>query len=347
MRFSIIIPAYNAEKDLERCLKSVLDQTCRDWECVIIDDGSSDRTPALCDEWSKRDPRIIVLHTPNRGAILARNSGSALCKGEYVLCLDSDDTFDPGLLETLDRILRNNGDADMVCFGYDRQGPDGRTEEIADRFDEGMYRGEQIEVIRENFLFDGRRGTENDGAMAYNMWNKAVRRDVFLRCIEKVPGGIRLGEDMLFVLHALNESRAICVSKYIGYHYLENSGSATHNYRDGDIRNGYSVLRELLKSADGNGNRIAQAIHFAVTYLWDKHIHCRRSTDRFADYQARIGRETDRELLETIRRTATPGMSRGFRIKKCLISRNMLRTVYLYCILRFSKNGNVSASPEK
>ena len=141
---------------------------------------------------------------------------------------------------------------------------------------------------------------------------------------------------MLFVLHALNESRGICVSKHIGYDYFENPDSATHYYRDGDIRNGYLVLRELLDAADGNRNRITQAVHLAVTYLWDKYIHCGCRADGFADYRARVGRETDGELLETIRRTAMPGMSRGFRIKKCLISRNMLRMVYLYCILRFS-----------
>ena len=346
MRFSFIIAAYNAEKGLERCLESVLRQTCRDWECVIVDDGSSDRTPALCDEWSKRDPRIVVLHQPNRGAILARKSGSAVCKGEYVLCIDSDDTVRPDLLETLDRILRDNEDADMVCFGYCRRSPEGNVE-VSDRFDEGMYRGDQAEVIRANYLFDGRSGTENDGAMAYNMWNKAVGRDVFIRCIEQVPGGIRLGEDMLFVLHALNESRGIHVSKYIGYDYFENPDSATHRYRDGDIRNGYLVLRELLKSADGNRNRISQAMHFAVTYLWDKYISCGRLADGFADYRARIGRETDGELLETIRRTAMPGMSKSFRIKRYLISRNALRTVYRYCVLRFPKNKDASAGPKQ
>ena len=336
MRFSIIIPAFNAEKDLERCIRSVLRQTCPDWECVIVDDGSADRTPGLCDECAKRDPRITVLHKPNQGAILARKSGSAVCRGEFILCIDSDDTVNPDLLETLDRILRDNEDADMVCFGYCRQGAAGK-QEIADRFDEGMYRGECAEAIRENFLFDGRPGTENDGAMAYSMWNKAVRRDVFIRCIEKVPGGIRLGEDMLFIQHALNESRGIYVSKYIGYNYFETPGSATRNYRDGDIRNGYLVLRELLSLAGGNGNRIVQAVHFAVTYLWDKYISCGRLADGFADYQARIGRETDGELLETIRRTAMPGLSKSFRIKKRLISRNVLRTVWLYCVLRFPK----------
>ena len=346
MRFSIIIAAYNAEQYLERCLESVLRQTCRDWECVIVDDGSADRTPALCDEWSKRDPRIVVLHQPNQGVILARKKGSAVCRGEYVLCIDSDDTIRPDLLETLDRILRDNEDADMVCFGYLLQSPEGNAE-VTDRFDEGMYRGERAEVIRANYLFDGRTGTENDGAMAYNMWNKAIRRDLFIRSIEQVPGGIRLGEDMLFVLHALNESHGICVSKHIGYDYFENPDSATHNYRDGDIRNGCLVLRELLKSANGNRNRIVQAVHFAVTYLWDKYIHCGCRADGFADYRARVGRETDGELLETIRRTATPGMSKAFRIKKFLISRNALRTVYLYRVLRFPKDKDASAGPKQ
>jgi glycosyltransferase involved in cell wall biosynthesis len=336
MKFSIIIPAYNAEKHIERCVRSVMEQTYRDWECVVVDDGSADRTAELCDDLAKQDSRITVLHTPNQGVILARKNGCALCKGEYFLCVDSDDTIQSGLLETLDRILRENADADMVCFGYIRQDAAGETE-VMDRFEEGMYRGKQVEIIRANFLYDSRAGKENDGAMAYSMWNKAVRKDVFIRCIERVPGGIRLGEDMLFVLNALNACRGIYISKCCGYLYSDNPDSATHRYKDGDIRNGFLLLRELLVLADGNGNRIVQAVHFAVAYLWDKYVSCGRAAENYKAFRAVTDRETDRNLLETMRTAAMPGMSRTFRIKRRLVSGYFMRTVYLYCALRFRK----------
>ena len=338
MRYSIIIPAYNAEQHVERCVGSVLRQTSRDFECILVDDGSTDRTVALCDEQAERDPRITVLHQPNQGVILARKNGSALCKGEYVLCLDCDDTIRPDLLEKLDGILAENPDADMVCFGYCKQDRTGETE-VADAFDEGMYRGEQTGVIKDNFLYDGRRGTENDGAMTYSMCTKAIRRDLFIRCIGKVPGGIRLGEDMLFVLNVLNESRAVCVSKYCGYNYIENPASATHNYREGDIHNGYRVLRELLNLADGNENRIVQAMHFMVYYLWDKYISCGRNAGTYKEFRGVIERDTDRDLLEILRNTDMPGMSKSFRIKKHLISGHALRTIRLYSVLRFGRAG--------
>lgn len=336
MRFSFIIPAYNAEKHIERCVRSVIGQTYRDWECVVVDDGSADRTAGLCDNLAKQDSRITVLHTSNQGVIQARKNGCALCKGEYILCVDSDDTIRSDLLEVLDHILRENDDADMVCFGYTRQGAAGTAEaEVTDRFDEGMYRGEQAEIIRANFLYDGRTGKENDGAMAYTMWTKAVRRDVFIRCIEKVPGGVRLGEDMLFVLNALNASRGIYISKYTGYLYADNPDSATHNYKDGDIGNGFLLLRELLKLADGNENRIVQAMHLAVTFLWDKYISCARTAENYRAFRAVADRETDRDLLKTMRLAAMPCMSRAFRIKRRLVSGYFMRTIYLYCSIRF------------
>lgn len=342
MRFSFIIPAFNAEDHIERCVESVLDQTGRDFECVIVDDGSSDRTAELCDALAKRDPRIAVLHTPNQGVILARKAGSAVCKGDYLLCLDSDDSLERGLLEKLDGILTENPDADMVAFGYRTciQGKTGETAvaaEVADAFDEGMYRGERIELIRDNFLYDGRTGTENDGAMTYSMCTKAIRRDLFVRCIAKVPGGIRLGEDMLFVLNVLNECRAVYVSRYCGYNYFENPRSATHNYREGDIRNGYRVLRELLNLSGGGGNRTVQAMHLMVNYFWDKYISCGCIAEDFGAFRSMIENETDRDLLAAIRDTDLPGMSGAFRFKKYLISRHALRTVRLYSVLRFRK----------
>ena len=91
MRFSIIIPVYNAEKYLQQCIESILAQTYMDFEILLINDGSTDQSGALCDEFSKKDPRIYAVHIENQGAAYARNLGFIKAKGEYIYFMDSDD----------------------------------------------------------------------------------------------------------------------------------------------------------------------------------------------------------------------------------------------------------------
>lgn len=98
---SVIIPVYNAEKWLNRCIDSVLAQTLSDWELILIDDGSTDNSPTICDQAASSDERIRVIHQENQGASLARRNGIAEAKGEYISFVDSDDQIERNYLETL------------------------------------------------------------------------------------------------------------------------------------------------------------------------------------------------------------------------------------------------------
>lgn len=115
---SIIVPAYNAERWLPAAVRSVLAQTEQDWELVLVDDGSTDATPGLCDGYAATDARIRVEHTPNAGVSAARNRGLRLCRGQWILFLDADDVLHPDMLHImLDAATRHN--ADMVsCATY-------------------------------------------------------------------------------------------------------------------------------------------------------------------------------------------------------------------------------------
>ena len=94
MKISIIIPVYNTESTLDRCLESVLRQTMSDDEVLLIDDGSTDRSPQLCEEWARRDPRVRTIHQSNGGLSQARNTGLAHAQGELIAFVDSDDTLE-------------------------------------------------------------------------------------------------------------------------------------------------------------------------------------------------------------------------------------------------------------
>lgn len=101
MLFSIIVPVYNVEKYLVRCIESVINQTFKDFECILIDDGSLDNSGNICDEYSLKDSRIVVVHQNNAGVSAARNTGLNIAKGEYICFCDSDDWLEDSLLEQL------------------------------------------------------------------------------------------------------------------------------------------------------------------------------------------------------------------------------------------------------
>lgn len=117
MKFSVIVPVYNVEKYLHKCVDSILDQNFKDFELILVDDGSTDNSPQICDEYEKKDDRVKVIHKENGGASSARNVGITEAKGDYLLFIDSDDYWHTNL--TLDKILKliDKYQADIVQFG--------------------------------------------------------------------------------------------------------------------------------------------------------------------------------------------------------------------------------------
>lgn len=116
---SVIIPVYNVEKYLYRCLESVCNQTYRDLQIIVIDDGSTDKSAQICDDWATKDARITVIHQENKGVSAARNCGIHLAIGEYITFVDSDDWVEPGMYEQLVRALQQDKEAQMcVCEYY-------------------------------------------------------------------------------------------------------------------------------------------------------------------------------------------------------------------------------------
>lgn len=113
--FSVIIPAYCMERYLDRCLESLMTQTFSDFEIVLIDDGSTDSTPEICEDWARKDCRIQAFHTENRGLSAARNEGFRLSCGEWVIFVDADDELEPEALDSFSKVLEG---VDLVAFGW-------------------------------------------------------------------------------------------------------------------------------------------------------------------------------------------------------------------------------------
>ena len=123
-KISIIVPVYKVEKYLDKCVRSIVEQTYKNLEIILVDDGSPDNCPAMCDEWARKDSRIAVIHKENGGVSSARNAGLAACTGDYVGFVDYDDWIEPDMYEyLLDISMKSNADVSRCAFVIELENP--------------------------------------------------------------------------------------------------------------------------------------------------------------------------------------------------------------------------------
>ena len=170
MLFSYLVPVYNVEKYIRQCLDSILRQRGAEFEVVLLDDGSTDNSGAICDEYAAAYPGIVrVIHKPNEGLLATRRRGFREAKGDWFLCVDSDDYIADNHLQTIaDAIKQYN--CDMVMFDYESLYPDGRAEPSGiDISDIQIYEGETKQEIYKKRLLTNKYN---------NIWAKAIKRSI-------------------------------------------------------------------------------------------------------------------------------------------------------------------------
>lgn len=224
-QISVIVPVYNAEKYIDRCVQSISDQSYTNWELLLIDDGSPDRSGTLCDEWKKRDSRIRVIHGPNCGVSVARNVGLDAAEGEWVMFVDSDDWIEKECLEVCVETA-NNSSLDLLQFNFKQIDSKGVLKAI--------YEKETPVMNSKDFITHGVYNVSAWGCLI----RKSIIRDNYIRFVE----GIKLAEDQLFIMECLAHSEKIQLIKHSFYCYFLNENSAVHNARSQDILNSCNSL---------------------------------------------------------------------------------------------------------
>lgn len=224
---SVVIPAYNEEKYISRCLESVLNQTYAKLEIIIINDGSTDETDKVCSEYLNRDKRIKYIKQSNHGVAYAKRRGVELAEGEYIGFVDADDYIDKDLFEKL--ILRMS-DVDLVTSGFVMGG-----KQLFDLFEPRIYKSkEDLKYICENMLrFEG---TENRGLMT-NLVNKLFKADKLKDVVSTTNLDVFVGEDAEIVYKYVLRCNSINITKICGYHYEFIGTSITHSINQNFIKN--------------------------------------------------------------------------------------------------------------
>ena len=207
---SIIVPVYNGEKTLERCVDSVLKQEYEDFELFLVNDGSTDKTREICDRYAASDERVLVIHKENSGVSESRNMAIAQAHGEYLQFLDCDDWITPDATKLLVRAAREE-QADLVIADFYRV----IGERLSHKGDIG------IDGVMDQEAFVGCM-MEKPADFYYGvLWNKLYRRSIIRREEMKCPEGLSWCEDFLFNLEYLRHVRLVAAVPHPVYYYVK------------------------------------------------------------------------------------------------------------------------------
>lgn len=264
VKVSIIIPVYNTEIYLRECLDSMVNQTLREMEMICVDDGSTDGSPAILDEYAEKYANIKVIHQENAGMVAARKCGEAEACGEYVGYMDSDDWAEPDMYEQLYTCAVIHK-ADLVTSGYYMEG--NYTSELLDGVDGGMYHGEDMQKLRENMIYDMKRKA---AGLRGSRCCKLFSRELLQKIPVPVPNDISLSEDKMQVLACILECRSAYVIKKAYYHYRINPASSTHSADPSyllRVNSVYQYMRKLFPHPNFTSSMRMQAELYIMEML--------------------------------------------------------------------------------
>jgi len=207
-KVSVIIPVYNVEKYLERCLNSVINQTYSNLEIVLVNDGSTDNSKDICDKYEKQDKRVKLINKPNGGLGSARNKGISESTGEYILFLDSDDYID---LTAIEKMMHYAEEYDIVCCGFDRI-----SEETKKIYSKELIEFPMEEIFIENSIME-------TAFLNPASWGKLIKKSLIKNM--EFSNNKKSIEDILFYLELVPKVKKIKIVKEILWHYMVRENS--------------------------------------------------------------------------------------------------------------------------
>lgn len=270
MHFSIIIPSYNSEKTINRCLDSVLKQTFQDYECIVIDDGSTDNSPKILDEYACLDSRFKIIHKKNNGVSSARNHGIEYARGQYVVFIDSDDYVSEKYLEHF-----NLCSDDLIISGVN----------IINEIEIS-----KIEVPHQFKLYNDISDIMNDCINATFLrapWSKAFKKSLLLEYIIQFNPNIHFAEDYIFNLTFLKYAKSVSLIPYSDYYYFAPPENKIYKFNTYEYIFTVKEYLNIIKSLSIEDCILSKEIQINKTLLYSKYYqYCSslKSKDFFSNF---------------------------------------------------------------
>lgn len=249
MLISVIVPIYNTEQYISVCLESILKQTYKNIEVILVDDGSTDGSLQICMNYAKNDSRISIVRAEHKGLVMARKLGVEKSRGLYCIFVDSDDWIAENLLESI-LPLAYNGSTDII--NYNVRSVNGTK--IADwkyTIPEGVYEHPELENIYGKMMFDLRKGCPG---VIQALWTKMIKREILWQSIESVDNRITLGEDAAVVYKAMLIARKIVITNKYLYFYRIRIGSMC-NSKNENTFNKIFIFQQYMRGIFSKCNK--------------------------------------------------------------------------------------------
>ena len=317
---SIIIPVYNTEKYLTKCIESVVNQTYKNLEIILVNDGSTDNSGKMCDEWSKKDKRIKVLHKSNGGLMNAWKYGVVRSQGDYIGFVDSDDWIDADMYETLLNIaLKDN--VSMVLSGFVFE--NGTTQAKENIFLNGGYYSKKdiLERVYPYMIRVGRiRG------VSPNRVTKLFQRDLLLSVLDLCNERVSIGEDLLTTFSVMSRAESFTLlSDFHPYHYRTDNISMIRSYSDVKYQK-LEILREsMLQVGEEYDYDFSQQLDmdFVALILEQMELEILFSGKSNAELKKSLRTRRDGLLSAAIKNVKYSGFSKKQKLYLFLIKHNL------------------------
>lgn len=213
---SVIVPVYNVAEYLSQCIESIINQTYRNLQIILVNDGSTDQSGQICDHYAQQDSRIQVIHQQNSGLVRARKAGLAIARGEYIGFVDGDDYIERSMFETLsDKLIEKK--VDFIHSGYIEEN---RVVCVSKEEYLQLQNADRSRFLKED-VFDR-------GKISYSIWSKLFRAELIKSVYPRVPDACSYGEDMLCLCGCIMECDSIFLYSSAFYHYRIRNESLSH-----------------------------------------------------------------------------------------------------------------------
>ena len=296
MFFSVHIPIYNCEKYLHKCIDSVLEQSFTDFELILVDDGSTDSSGSICDEYAEKDGRIKAFHQENCGLVATRRKACTLSSGKYILFVDADDFILPGLFERLYDVCKTH-EPEMIAFDYETFGAE-LDVRFKNGFPEGLYKGENLSKVRDSLIYGERENSFNYGGVLYNLVCKVIRRDFWNEHFPQIPKEITKGEDLAATAVLVSAAKSLYFLDFCGYKYRLTPGSMMNTFKETETKN-HKMVYDFITREVPSVKKNSISVWMMYMFL----DYCRSAVTAAksaADFESIIKRNTDAGFLEIL-----------------------------------------------
>lgn len=297
---SVIIPIYHVEDYLKECVDSVLKQTYSNLEIILVDDGSDDKCPSICDDYQKQDARIHVIHKENGGLSDARNAGLDIATGDYICFIDSDDVVHPNFIQTLyeDLLFTNS---DMAICHYEKVYEIPQVMELPSQHAIKVYT--QLEIL------DALYGKES--LFIIVAWNKLYRKSIWDNL--RYPKG-KIHEDEFVIHHILDQVSQVVLNEGSYYYYRQREGSITNHYNEKRLHALEGLENRIQFYWSVKNEKLVYQTMYQYFFAIISHIQQMKKSKQYGDLKRQLKRKLFKLWKKLITRKEIPFLK---KLKLC------------------------------